>query len=1006
MIDIKSAFSTPIHRTAARVAAAVCVVSLVWCSEATAQIQLTEVTRYNLFEARNPETPTGNLNPLYTGNNTSAVAWNGSRLFVAGINNVSPSDTTGIIEILNTATTGIVPSTAVQYGSRFGAQAGTVESGRGYSGLTLSGNRLYAAWDNDTGNNGAGQFAGYDISTTTASTLWTTNNRGSAGVAIDPGYVVSGSSLGGSGVAWATFGGGTTNPPGSAERRALTDPETGAFIYGFGASGTVPAGFDWRPVGSAGVGRDISFDPDTGNLYGRSDNLVTAAVRTGTNSASPVTFIGGTASGGSASGQNIAFMSNTVAGDLLAFNNRQSGATNQTFTQAVRLMSTSGSVQSVNWNFLGGAGYGNQVVQGPIYDFAFDPVSQTLAVVGAQGTLGLSIFRFGAPTPSTRLEWAASGTTQGGDGTWSTSGTTWSGAYGPEVWNPAAQAVFTGTAFPTSAVTVAAGGASVGRGMSFVTNGYTIGGGAITLTGTTASTNNVYVEPGVTATVNTAISSTAGFTKSGGGTLVVGGTITGGNLSINNGTLAVAPTGAIQSSPGISILASGTLDVTQLAGGYVVPGGRSLAGAGLVSGSVTMSAGATLSPGSNLGTLTIANDLTVNGGANYNWQIVDGSGVAGSAWDLVQVGGALTIASTATSPYRINLWSLSSTGPDVSGSAANFDSTQNYSWTIASAAGGISGFASDKFVINTSGTNGTSGFANAFGNGTFSLAQSGNDLNLVFTAGAAPTVITINVPSGTQTQTQAGYPTLSGSVPVVKTGAGTLVLDQANTLSGSTTVQGGVVQLANGSGLSASRLVVVAGGTGQVAPYLATSVASLDLASGNGLMDLTSGALTISSGMTATELVAEILEGRGDGTWNGASGITSSTAAAEVAGGVPRAVGWIDNGDGSLTAAYAAPGDTNIDWSIDILDASNFLAFGKFDSGSPAVWVEGDFSYDGIVDILDAADFFATGLYDAGNYNTAPGLSGGIAAVPEPTTGLAMVAVGGLAYAIRMRRRR
>jgi hypothetical protein len=69
-----------------------------------------------------------------------------------------------------------------------------------------------------------------------------------------------------------------------------------------------------------------------------------------------------------------------------------------------------------------------------------------------------------------------------------------------------------------------------------------------------------------------------------------------------------------------------------------------------------MSAGATLSPGSNLGTLTIANDLTVNGGANYNWQIVDGSGVAGSAWDLVQVGGALTIASTATSPYRINLW--------------------------------------------------------------------------------------------------------------------------------------------------------------------------------------------------------------------------------------------------------------------------------------------------------------------------------------------------------------
>jgi hypothetical protein len=102
-------------------------------------------------------------------------------------------------------------------------------------------------------------------------------------------------------------------------------------------------------------------------------------------------------------------------------------------------------------------------------------------------------------------------------------------------------------------------------------------------------------------------------------------------------------------------------------------------------------------------------------------------------------------------------------------------------------------------------------------------------------------------------------------------------------------------------------------------------------------------------------------------------------------------VGWVDNGDGSLSVAYAAPGDTNIDWSIDILDASNFLAGGKFDTGSPAIWIEGDFSYDGVVDILDAADFFATGLYDAGNYNTAPGLSGGVAAVPEP----AMSVIGG-----------
>jgi autotransporter-associated beta strand protein len=383
--------------------------------------------------------------------------------------------------------------------------------------------------------------------------------------------------------------------------------------------------------------------------------------------------------------------------------------------------------------------------------------------------------------------------------------------------------------------------------------------------------------------------------------------------------------------------------------------------------------------------------------------MLSGTGTAGqpSAWDLITVGGTLDIGATSANPFAVNLWTLSSILPDVSGSAAAFDSSQNYSWRIATAAGGITNFVSDKFVIGVSSTNGTGGFANDLAGGTFSLAQSGNNLNLVFTSASGPSVITINVPSGTQTQTQAGYPTLSGSIPVVKTGGGALVVDQANTLSGSTTVQGGVLRMANATALSASRLVVVAGGTGQVAPQTMTSVASLDLATGNGLLDVTSGGLTILGGMTAPQLVAELLEGRGDGSWTGTSGITSSTAAADIALSAPRAVGWLDNGDGSFTVAYAAPGDTNLDWSIDILDASNFLAFGKFDTGSPATWLEGDFGYDGVVDILDAADFFSTGLYDAGPYNAASGAAG-VAAVPEP----AVSVVGGIAAAALLAARR
>jgi autotransporter-associated beta strand protein len=974
---------TSFRRCASVIAAAAALAPL---TVAQAQVTLTEVKRFNLDAIVSATNSDGSTNTNYVGNNVNSVAWNGSRLFVAGfVNSAEPGfDNQGIIEVQNTSTTGIVTSGNVQYGPRFGFTPGVNQ--RGYTGLALSGNRLFASLDLGSAfpANVAPGMAGYDISGTAPVQSWALNNvRGSVHVATDPGYVVSGSSQGGAGVAWGTFGSGSTS-------RILSNPANGAYIYTGTATGTTAQGLQWRlPSPDMPQNpRSLSFDPDTGDVYGRTGNWVTKAVRTGTNSADTPIALWNTFTGSSVLGQNLAFMSNTTNGDLVVFNERSDSSYPQTFTQAVTLIDSNGGAQSINWSFLTGTASGyTTVTRTGWYDFAFDPATQTLAVA-QPAEYRVSIFKLGAPDPSTQLRWAPTdGYVLGGDGTWDNSpATVWNGAYGPEAWNAGAQAFFGGTAFPTSAVTVDAGGVSVGRGMSFVANGYTIGGGTIALTGTTSSANNLFVDPTITATINSSLSATSGLAKSGAGTLVVGGTVTGGNVFVNNGTLAVAPTASIAAVPRISILASGTFDVTQVAGGYVVPGGQSLAGAGVVSGSVTMSSGATLSPGSNLGTLTVTQDVTLGSGGNYNWQITSGSGSAGSSWDLLSVGGGLSIASTATSPFKVNLWSLSSTNPDVSGSAANFDGSQNYTWTIATAAGGISGFAANKFLVNTSGTNGTGGFANAIGNGTFSLAQSGNSLNLVYTAGS-PTVIIINVASGTQTQSQAGYPTLSGSIPVLKTGTGTLVVDAANALSGSTTVQAGRLQLANGAALASSQLVPVAGGTVTLTPGLQTTVGGLAPSAG-GLVDVGSGMVTVAAGLSAPNMVSAILSGLGDGTWNGTSGITSSVAAAS---GGDRTVGWLDNGDGSVTFAFAAAGDTNLDWQVDIIDAANFLAGGKFDSGSPASWNEGDFTYDGIVDILDAASFLSNGLFDAGPYNSAPGTADSVAAVPEPS-GLAWVA--------------
>ena len=535
------------------------------------------------------------------------------------------------------------------------------------------------------------------------------------------------------------------------------------------------------------------------------------------------------------------------------------------------------------------------------------------------------------------------------------------------------------------------GSATLGSSDAGLTGEITVNSAGGSLATTIASDTVLTIAGSGSTAWHQAVSGSAGLTKSGGGTLRFSGI--GGNLTYTGSTVVQEGTlvmdGRLASPAAVAVLA-----------------GAAIQGSGTISGGTLIDTDATLAPGTGPGTLTLGN-VSWNAGGNYNWQMLSGSGAAGGddSWDLVASTGTLAIAATSGNPFRLNLWTLSGTSPDVSGTASDFDPTQRSSiWPIAASTEGISGFAADKFVINTSATNGTGGFANDLAGGALSVAQIGNTLALVFTSTAAPPTITIDVASGSQTQTQAGWPILSGTYPVFKTGAGTLVIDQANTLTGSTTVQGGVLQLANGSPLGSGTLAVVAGGTAQVAATLATTVAGLDL-SGNGLVDVGSGFMTVASGLSAVALVEEIREGRNSGSWTGSSGITSSIAMADVALGVTRAVGWLDNGNGSVSFAYAAPGDTNLDWQVNVLDAANFLSAGKFDTGAPATWSQGDFNYDGIVDALDAADFITSGLYNQGIYNPLPGAVGAVAAVPEPSSmGLLLAAVAGAFFRVRRRR--
>ncbi len=385
-----------------RMAGVACIIGLATAATANAQISLFELSRYNLNSTSNA------ANAEFIGSNPVAVGWNGSSMYVAGLNSSGSAANTSLIQITNASTSasGLITPT---YSGTFG----TLSAGasRGYTGLSLKGNSLAASWDNGSNSpngiqmfNAATNTRTWNLTnngTSTTSNIGTT--RGMSGPDFDPGYVVSGTSQGGSGLGWVTQGQG---------RRFLNNQTSGTAIYTPTANNPTGAqqGMIINIPGGSTTWRDFAFDPNSGNLYARVNNQVSRTNRTGANSdASPSNpLLTGTSdvivalTTANNVGTNLGYLDsvaagtvNTYTGDILVYNDRASNAAGQAWTSAILFATTSGSAVPATWDFIGGSapGTGNA-----LYDFQWDSASQTLAVVDYTNRTA-SIFS--VPEPST-----------------------------------------------------------------------------------------------------------------------------------------------------------------------------------------------------------------------------------------------------------------------------------------------------------------------------------------------------------------------------------------------------------------------------------------------------------------------------------------------------------------------------------------------------------------------------------------------------------------------------
>ncbi|HKR76872.1 MAG TPA: autotransporter-associated beta strand repeat-containing protein [Rhodanobacter sp.] len=398
----------------------------------------------------------------------------------------------------------------------------------------------------------------------------------------------------------------------------------------------------------------------------------------------------------------------------------------------------------------------------------------------------------------------------GGSGTWSTSSQVWTDASGTVPNGPMSLqpgfAIFGGA--PGTVTVDDSAGSVTATGMQFATNGYTLGGGTLTLVANGSTAPMIRVgdgsSAGMTATIGSAIAGTAGLTKTDLGTLVLTGTnsytggttINAGTLQLGNGGATGAITGNVTDNGTLAFdrgdavsfagVVSGSGDLTQLGSGTLT-----LVGANTFTGTTTIGNGTLALSGS--GSIAGSSDVSVATDATFD---ISGT-TSGASIVSLDGGGGVNLGSQTLTVTN----AAGTSGGAISGSGGLILTGGAETLTGASTYSGGTTISAGTLALSGSGSIANSADVNVGSGAVFDISGTSNGASIASLDGNG----SVNLGAQTLTVTNAAG-TFGGTIG--GTGGFTLAsgeeaLTGANTYSGGTTITAGTLQIGNGGSAGA-----------------------------------------------------------------------------------------------------------------------------------------------------------------------------------------------------------